>query len=343
MSARERLQRYRWLVLGGGACALSLLVAVVDAPGALGAWLVAFLFWGAWPVGSLILVMMMRLMPGPWAEQLQPSATAALLGLAPLALAALPLLLGVPALYPWRHGGGAYLNWAFFDLRSVAWLALCLGLAVGWLKRPASASMLASIGLVGLTLLHSLVLVDWAMSLEPGFHSSTFALYLITIQLTIALALLSLIHLRRPDPAAHPGIAGALLLSALLLGLYFAYMQYLVLWSGNLPAGAAWYARRSTGLWAAIAWISYLLQVACIFALFFPPLRRGRRALIVLASIVLPAKALELAWLVLPALRLQAPTTAVALLLAMIGLGLLCLGAVAVAQPLRPAPQRARP
>lgn len=343
MSARQRLQRYRWLALGGGACALALLCSVIDAPGALGAWLVAFLFWSAWPVGALILLMMMRLMPGAWADELQPTATAALLGLAPLALAILPLLLGVPALYPWRHGGGAYLNWAFFDLRSVAWLALCLGLAVGWLKRPASASMLASIGLVLLTLLHSLVLVDWAMSLEPDFHSSTFALYLLTIQLTVALALLTLVHLRRADPAPRPGILGALLLSALLLGLYFAYMQYLVLWSGNLPAGAAWYAKRGAGLWAAIAWISYLLQAACIFALFFPPLRRGRRALIVLASIVLLAKALELAWLVQPALHLQGLTTLLALLLAMVGLGLLCLGAFALARQLRPAPQQVHP
>jgi hypothetical protein len=203
------------------------------------------------------------------------------------------------------------------------------------IARPRWSVPAASAGLIAFVLLNTAVSVDWLMSLEPEFRSSGFGLYVLSVQCTIALSLLLVMPSTAPG-GVRDGTLGALLLTALLLWAYFAFMQYLVIWSGNLPQGAEWYKRRGSGGWAAVEYALAVLQLAPAFLLGFPPVRRSRTWLAACAYAVLVGKALEISWLVLPATG-SGPLAIAAAVLAFVGLGVLAVGGLALVRRSRPA------
>ncbi len=340
----------RTLSLAGGAAAvLALLAALLDPARALPGWLVAFAFWSGVPVGALFLLMLMRILPGPWSVLAPATSVAALL--MPLAvLAALPVALGLATLYPWSAGDlgtafrSGYLSGWFAGLRSGIFFAGCIVLAILLsLPRPGTRA-LATGALVVFVPFHSLIAVDWLMSLDPAFHSSVFGLYVLSIQATTALSALLIVRLVNLPAGHDPRPLGAILLTALLLWVYFAYMQYLISWSDNLPASAAWYGRRSEGGWALVFPAVVLLHAVPTAFLLFPPFRVSRTALIGFCVAILVGKALETAWLVLPEFP-AGSITILTTLLALAGLGGLGLAAAPLAARLRDAGDRrhARP
>ncbi|TPE51053.1 hypothetical protein [Amaricoccus solimangrovi] len=301
--------------------------AILLAPGALFGWLAAAAFWAGVPVGALFLALLARVTPGPWRAAVGPGATWLARLLPFVALAGVPVALGLATLYPWVGAPaetafrGLWLSEAGWLIRAALFLALGSGLAF----LPGDG--LAAAGLILFVPFHTFVAFDWLMSLDPAFHSSAFGLYLLAIQTLSALSVLLLARLamRRgsPDPF------GALLLVALLFWGYCAFMPYLIAWSTNLPAGAAWYLRRTTGPWAPLFPVIALLHVAPAAALLFRPARANRRVLAVCAALALAGSALETGWLVLP----EAPAGAAAPLTALAaGLGLGLLGHAAAAR-----------
>jgi hypothetical protein len=46
---------------------------------------------------------------------------------------------------------------------------------------------------------------------------------------------------------------GNLLLALVMLWSYFAFSQYLIIWSANLPEETTWYVARTHGAWGVIA------------------------------------------------------------------------------------------
>ena len=85
------------------------------------------------------------------------------------------------------------------------------------------------------------------MSLDPEFNSSGFGLTVLSIQTTVALAFwrrreprLGLGQLRAAGPRRPPAHRP-------LLWAYLSFMQFVIIWSGDMPAGASWYLRRSGG------------------------------------------------------------------------------------------------
>ncbi len=304
------LVRHGRLTLGLLLCAMLLALGLVEPRAALGGWLVAFVACYALPLGALTLAMIMALTPGRWVAVLRAPSLACLPLLAPLTLAFLPIALGLGILYPWTATGGVYLSPLFFILRSVLFFVLMLWLARG-LLRSVRPGPIAAIGLIALTLANSLIAVDWLMSLTPEFHSSGFGLYVFGIEVSVALAILVLLVLQPQRPDASPGPLGGLLLTALLLGLYLGFMQYFIIWSGDLPQGVVWYQQRSGGVWTVLLYLSGSLQIASTLALLLAPLRQRVVPLRILAVAVLAAKLIEIAWIVLPSLALD-PGVAVA-------------------------------
>ncbi|MCL4767681.1 MAG: hypothetical protein KJZ80_15755 [Hyphomicrobiaceae bacterium] len=335
MSDRVRPLR-RWLremiILGGASSVLALALAAIE-PRALGGWLAAYAFWTSLPIGALCLVMMMRLIPGAWREELAPAGESALL-LLPLALiAALPIFAGLPALYDWVGGvsgggfRGHYLTPWFFVARTLLFYAVSGTLAFLLVRRRDWSTPVASAGLIVFVLIDTTVVIDWLMSLDPEFHSSGFGLYVLSIQTTVALAALILVRLLRAEPSESTVVLGSLLLTALLLWAYFAFMQYLISWSGNFPSNVLWYQRRAGGVWSLAEYAIGALALAPAFLLLFSPVRRGPGWLIALSVAVLSGKALEMAWLVLPTVSAALALTLVVTMLAFAGLGLLSVAA----------------
>ena len=293
----------RPLIVGAVACVLALGLVFVDTRAALGGWLVAAAWIGSIPVGALGLLMMMRMIPGPWRDELALP-TQRLTLLMPLAaLAMVPVLVGVGRLYPWvdlpLHGyRAAYLSVWTFELRTVVFFAAAIAVVV--LLPRSTGQALAAGGIIALTLYDTTMVVDWLMTLDPGFHSSGFALYAMSIQYAIAVGALIVLRLAVGPAGENTSVLGALLITVLLTWTYLAFMQYLIIWSGNLPQGVAWFAKRGSGGWSVVEYVITISALGPLFLLFFPPVRAGRFWLIALSLVVMLGKVFELAWLVLP-------------------------------------------
>ncbi|TXH99400.1 MAG: hypothetical protein E6Q76_19925 [Rhizobium sp.] len=296
----------RLLALSGTTFCIAALALVLAAPAStLLGWLAALVFTSALPLGALGLVMMMRIIPGIWRHDLDHAARSALSLLPLVPIAWLPILFGLSSVYEWVRQPPSetfkaiYLTPLFFDLRTLFILAAAYLLAQALLRSQSPAIAIG--GLVGFVLLQEILATDWLMSLDPHFHSSGFALYVLAGQMLTALALLVLMSLGEGG-IAKPSVLGALLITAVLLWAYLAFMQYFIIWSGNLVQGALWFRRRGTGLWSSVEVAIVFLHLTPLFLLFFPPVRRSRRWLIGLVLMILAGRLLEYAWFILPQL-----------------------------------------
>jgi hypothetical protein len=95
---------------------------------------------------------------------------------------------------------------------------------------------------------------------------------------------------------------GKLMLAFVMLYAYFAFSQFLIIWSGNLPEETPWYLARLNGGWQYIAVGLVLFQFALPFAILLSrSLKRNARRLAVVALLVLGARLIDLFWLLKPA------------------------------------------
>jgi len=234
----------------------------------------------------------------------------------------------------------AYLNPPFFMLRTLLYLALWTALAFLLTRARAPLATrprqraLAGIGAILFALTTSFAAVDWAMSLDPRFNSSTFGLVVIGGHLNAGLAFATLITLalarveqRRSVLAEAPAVGlGGLLQGAILLWAYLVFMEYLVVWSGDLPHNAAWYLERGEGGWLVLIAVVTLGHFVLPFALLLSSRLRGDwRVVAGLAALVLVTQLLHLVWQTAPAWQEEAPSPFLiaAALLALGGLWLL--------------------
>jgi uncharacterized membrane protein len=128
---------------------------------------------------------------------------------------------------------------------------------------------------------------------------------------------------------------GNLTFAFIMLWAYTSFMQYLIIWSGNLPEEIIWYLRRSRGGWQ---YFAFALVLFHFFAPFFILLGRGikRRAprLMTMALVILLMHLVDGIWLVLPS-RVRNPLSpaigvswvqVLLSILATIGIGGVCVG-----------------
>lgn len=309
----------------------------VDARSTVAAYLVAWIAWGAIPIGALIVLMTSYLVRRRWTVALHPVFVAAT-GLLPVvALASIPVLLFMRDLYPAIADRASlspfrahWFNPWFFLLRTVLYFAAWIGLAE-WLRRSwrddEAMVRAASAGAILGVLLISFAGIDWMESLEPEFHSSIYGLIYLSFTLVngtafvIGAGLLS----RRPIGPSR-GYSG-LLLAVLLLWCYLHAMQYIVIWSGNIPKEVAWYLARSEHGWQfALAVLSFGQFVFPFCAMLSSKVRSDPHWLLALCALTLGMRGLESAILILPAVHGLSPSaTAVMLIVAAIFLGLVLL------------------
>ena len=286
-------------------------------------YLCAYMFWFGLGIGCLGLLMLHDVVGGEWGDLIRPLLEAGAATLPWLALLFVPLLFGLAALYPWARDAAVaadpllrhkrpYLNAPFFALRAAAgfavWCFLSRRLRRG--PAPAAPSRLGAPGLVLYFLTLTFCLVDWTMSLEPRWYSSVYGLLLIAGQALSAMAFaiggLALLgggrRLSDALPAKPFVDLGNLLLACVMLWAYAEFSQYLIVWSGGVPAEIAWYLRRQQAGWYAAA----LVMIAALFVLpFLALLGRRNKArldrLAAIAALVVAGRALEVFWLVKPA------------------------------------------
>jgi hypothetical protein len=311
---------------GAGGCAM------VNAGAASAGWLVGFVFWAQILIGSLSLVMIHRLTSGSWGEIIAPVVEPASAAVPLLFLFAVPIFVAIPALYPWSQHSPSlkpdvlslYLNRPAFIVRSLVAFAGWTALAI-LLPRTSGGrgQLLAALGLVFHAVVISSVSIDWYLSIEAPFTSSSFGASVAVSSLVAALAWAAVwMPASEDDPAI--GDVGALLLATVLGITYIDFMAVLVIWYGDIPREEAWFVARDGLPWRALAVAAFVLGfVIPTLMLIQAQFRNRLRPLRLVGVITLLGIIAYDAYLIAP------PSGVIALvpaLLAIVGIGLIIIG-----------------
>jgi hypothetical protein len=262
-------------------------------------------------LGALANVWLHQLTGGAWGDTIRLPLLRAARWLPLACLLFLPVLAGMHWLYPWAgdqplEPDTPFRRWwftpALFIVRSVAYLALWSGLA--WIETRArrASSGRAAVCLLVYGVSVSLAATDWIMSLQPAWYSSVFGWLAAAGQMLTGLALAVLLIDREAARERLPDL-GNLLMMYVLTWAYLAYVQFLVIWAADLPREIAWYLRRDTPGWHAVAWGLLALHGAGpVVILLSRRAKRGPRLMGILAAVLLAAHVLDCWWLVLPSI-----------------------------------------
>lgn len=312
----------RWIIaaiaVGGVTClaGLSLTPTVF-----VQAWLVADQTAMGLSLGATVILLIHSLTGGRWGEAIGPQLRRIAAAL-PLALIAfLPLLGAIELLMPFLGAPHedlpavvvrklGYLASGWLIARALAGAAVFM--LVAWLAgawRPPQRlprKTAATIGLILYALALTLFSTDWMMALEPEFTSTIYAMLVASSQVLGALALATALHLLAAglqpeaggaDKATLSGDLAKLLLSGILTWVYLAYMQWLIIWMGNLPDEIGWYLRRDAGIWPWIFWVMALLfAVGPFLALLLRTVRNQSRRVAIVALMLVAGYVAETIW-----------------------------------------------
>ena len=296
---------------------------------------VGWTFWTGISVGSIALLMLQHMTGGGWGLVIRRVLEAATRVLWFMAILFLPIIVGARYLYPWtdqrevaEHPAvqfkARYLNVPFFTLRAVIyfaiWLALVFFLNQWSLAQDRTADnrytknmrVLSGPGMVALIFSVTFASIDWYMSLEPEWFSTIYGFIFVAAWSLSALAfvIFAMAQLSREEPMRrivaplHFHDLGKLLLALVMLWAYFAFSQYLIIWSGNLPEEIVWYIARMHGGWGVtIVTVAILHFAAPFLFLLSRSLKRDPRRLMLVAALILVMRAVDLLWMLVPAYR----------------------------------------
>jgi hypothetical protein len=295
------------------------------------AYLVGYIFWIGITVGSLALLMLQYLTGGAWGVVIRRTLEAATWTLPLMMILFVPILIGLNHIYPWTHPekltpalqykAARFLNPTFFAVRAVIYFAIWSAgaLLLNWLSLQQDREdsrrlrkrmqMISGPGLVFLILGVTFAAIDWVMSLDPAWFSTIFGLIFVASWALSALAFVTLVMtwLSQREPMntviqrAHFHDWGNLTLALVMLWTYFAFSQYLIIWSGNLPEETTWYVARKHGGWGAIALAIVILQFVFPFlSLLSRATKKSSQKLALLAVLILVMRIVDAIWLVEP-------------------------------------------
>src|SRR6266850_2246824 len=325
--------RQRAFVVGILALIVFVVGAFFDPAQFFHSYLLGFTFWFGISVGSLALLMLQHLTGGGWGLVIRRILEAATRTLPLMAVLFIPIVFGARRLYPWTNperiaksevlkGKTPYLNLSFFSLRAVVYFAIWLALAFflnKWsLEQDRTANpratknmrLLSAPGMVLFVFTVTFAAIDWYMSLEPEWSSTIYGFIFVAAWSLSALAFViaAMAALSKHEPMNHVVAPlhfqdlGKLLLALVMLWAYFAFSQFLIIWSGNLPEEIGWYLVRTHGTWGAIILSVVILHFAFPFLfLLSRRLKRDPSKLVIVAGLVLVMRLIDLLWMLGPA------------------------------------------
>jgi hypothetical protein len=292
----------------------------------------AFSFWAGISVGSLALLMLQHLTGGGWGLVIRRVLEAATQTLPLVAILFVPIVLGAHSIYSWTHHEelekhpvllekARYLNLSFFTVRAAIYFAIWLALAFflnRWsLLQDQTADkqftkrmrVLSGPGMVLFVFTVTFASIDWFMSLDPEWSSTIYGFLFVAAWALSALAftIAVMAALSKHEPMnnvvaqLHFHDLGKLLLALVMLWSYFAFSQFLIIWSGNLPEEISWYLPRIRGAWGAIALTVIVLHFAFPFLfLLSRSLKRNAGKLVIVAVLILLMRLVDLFWMIAP-------------------------------------------
>ena len=301
-------------------------------------------------VSAIAFLAVQRLSGARWSASLRRIPEAVMSVLPAAALLMLGLLLGRQWLYPWSHPGAfahtpaiagkvQYLQFPFVVARMVAVL-LAWGIFAVLFRRAsleqdrhpgaslrydARLNRYAALFVQVFALSFTLAANDWIGSVDPGWFSTIFALYLFAgafVQGIAAITFATILVrerglLREYIDQQRLHDLGKMLFAFSTFWAYLWTCQYLLIWYGNIPEEVTHYVTRTNGPWL----ILFLLNPAINWLIPFIVLlssraKRSAAALGAMSLLLLAGRWLDLYVLVMPSLwsgpRFGLPEIAVA-------------------------------
>lgn len=321
------------LLMGSLSMIASCVGALSDPTRFFQSYLFSYMFWIDVTLGSLLLLMIYPLTGGTWGAATRRIIQASTSTLSWMTLLFLPIVFGMSKIYPWLDPAqmndpkivhkAAYLNIPAFCLRAAFYFAVWNALNYftsrwsrgvekeGDILTQAKLRSLSAGGLVAYALTASFASFDWQMSLEPRWYSTIYGMIYCSAQALSAFsfALIVFVAVTRKTeneklfPVKTRRDLGSLLLTMVIVWAYLTFMQYLVIWMGNLPEEATWFVHRVHGGWQVLAVLLITFQFGLPFcALLFRNSKDNLQNLAIIAWVVFLLRIVDRYWNIMPSL-----------------------------------------
>jgi len=178
-----------------------------------------------------------------------------------------------------------------------------------WIKKFEN---LSGPGIVVYSLTMSAAAIYWVMSLDPTWYSSVYGLLFLVGQgyAVLALGILVSISLSKEEPfrtllrQTEQHDLGKLTFAFVMLNIYLAFGQFLIIWSGNLPEEINWYLDRIRGHWGIIITLDFVFHWLIPFTMLLSrDLKRNKKRLLRVCQWMIFARAFDMFWLIEPNFR----------------------------------------
>ncbi len=175
-----------------------------------------------------------------------------------------------------------------------------------WIKRFENIS---GPGIVIYSLTMTAAVIYWVMSLDPTWYSSVYGLLFLVGQgySVLALSIIVSIGLSKAEPyrtilrQTEQHDMGKFTFAFVMLNIYLAFSQFLIIWSGNLPEEINWYLDRIRGHWGIIITLDFLFHWLIPFTMLLSrDIKRNKKRLVRVCQWMVFAKAFDLFWLIEP-------------------------------------------
>ena len=178
-----------------------------------------------------------------------------------------------------------------------------------WIKKFENIS---GPGIVVYSLTMTAAAIYWVMSLDPTWFSSVYGLLFLVGQgySVLALSIITAISLSKAEPfktilrQTEQHDMGKLAFAFVMLNIYLAFGQFLIIWSGNLPEEINWYLDRIRGNWGIIITLDFIFHWVIPFAMLLSrDIKRNKKRLVRVCQWMIFARIWDMFWLIEPNFR----------------------------------------
>ena len=175
-----------------------------------------------------------------------------------------------------------------------------------WIKKLENIS---GPGIVVYSLTMTAAAIYWVMSMDPTWYSSVYGLLFLVGQgyIVLAFSIIVSIGLSKAEPfrtvlrQTEQHDLGKFMFAFVMLNIYLAFGQFLIIWSGNLPEEIPWYLDRIRGHWGVIITLDFMFHWLIPFTLLLSrDIKRNKKRLVRVCQWMIFAKAFDLFWLIEP-------------------------------------------
>ncbi len=168
------------------------------------------------------------------------------------------------------------------------------GAATHWRRYQMAYLMLAGLATPLVVSVHSVIALDFAVTLVPGYHSQIFPAYFVAgalfsglaMVLTIAIPLRRVFHLYDMITARHLDVIAKVMLTAGLVVNYGYVMEHFLIWYSGDQYERYMALNRMFGPYAQGWWIMMIINICVTQSLWWPRIRQSPRLLFVIALII---------------------------------------------------------